>query len=374
MESDFINGTFLILAKQNRTKELIDFCRKIADECSAKDLKCIALRNLSEACFFMAGDGETARQANLEGLAILDENRDLLEIAPNAAPEVMKHIYSDFCEQFRAIAISLDEYDEYAHKAEIVRPMNATEIRGLQVTADYREKGVSWKEDMFIRVENYYPQQQMAQHTENAGQAASILSLILKNRRSLRLNRTDLNFSIQQYCNAVCDLVVNQCKACNAASQQIDPDNYLFVLEKARALIADCADDCEVDETTINLHLNVLDQMKQQIINESQKISISPPDPDQAELERETGAFFEAVRADQIYLQSAGDPVPGARGGPQVSPAGCGIFTIVFSLIIIIVCAWIYAAKTNAPWWQVLLAFSPSLLILVYFSRKFRKR
>jgi hypothetical protein len=270
MEQDYVNGTLLTLIEERRVGDAIAFCRLVAEKAPAPEFRCLAFRNLSEVCFFFAGDGQAARQANLDGLAILDGDMSLIDHSPHIPEALMRRLYSDLCEQIRTLSLSLEEYELYANKPAAVRPLNQTELRGLAVAQQLRDQGIRWMEDMFNRVQGYYPQGQPTAKADGLGQACSILSLILENRRSLRTNRVDLNFAIQQLGFASGDLVRRHLADCSARNLPVDPDQYLFILDRVQALFAECGKEPIADTATVEGISSDLEGVRSQVLESAQ--------------------------------------------------------------------------------------------------------
>ncbi|MDR1880925.1 MAG: hypothetical protein LBQ78_08330 [Tannerellaceae bacterium] len=344
MEKDFINGTFLTLVEQKRVKEVVDFCERVAAEAPFPELKCIALRNLSEAHFFLTGDVAAARKANEEGLAILDGNMELVNHSPKVPPQIMKRIYSDLCEQIRAMAASMEEYEQYAHKPKAVRSLNATEKRGLAAIKEMRENGIQWKEDLFGRIDGYYPVN--GEKVEDGlGQAASLLLLAIENRRSLRLDRTDLNYAIQQYANAICELVDSHLAFCEAKHQKADAANYLFILKKAISVVSSCEDDRNADKATIDRHLEQLNTVASDIERRCHASHAPSPEPTKEDIDKYFPYRMNELRYGRVNIQDT--------DRPQKSMTGCLVIQLIVSLAITSWLWYVVIGKGNTAWYTI---------------------
>jgi hypothetical protein len=359
MEKNFIIETIGTLIDQKRVKEAVDFCERVIEEVPLPELKCLALLNLSEIHFFLTGDAVAARKANEDGLAILDENNmDLVFNSKRVSAPKMKRVYSDLCEQIRAIAISIDEYDKYAHKPKAVRPLNPTEIKGLDGIKKMREKGIPWKEDMFNRADDYF-------NHAAYGQAASIYQLLIENenRRNLRLDRTDLNFAIQQYSNAFCGLLDNHLGYCEANHQKPDAYNYTFILEKAISVVESCKDDRLADAATIERHLEILNKIMSDIENRCNYSGGHSPQPTKGQIDRELPSQMEALCNLQIN-----------KGISQKPKTGC--FVVQF-LIGLAGASWFWYSiigKSDTAWYNIVGAIFLSFYTLGSLSGAIRNR
>ena len=110
---DYINDTFIRLTQEGRIKDAVAFCECVGKEAPYVELRCVALKNLAECHFFFTGDGEACREANLRGLKLMEDNPEILEGTEHMAKPLATRMYSDFCEQFRAVAVSFEEYEEH---------------------------------------------------------------------------------------------------------------------------------------------------------------------------------------------------------------------------------------------------------------------
>jgi len=251
METDFINGTFLTLVEQRRIKEAVEFCEQVVREAPSPELKCFAKRNLAELHFFHTGDAPSARQANMEALGTLEASEvDLVRQSKIFSPQEMGKLYTDLCEQLRQFMLSSEEYETYIQKVKRVRPLNETEQRGLASVLQMRDQNIPWKEYLFSTAESYVHYDIVTGQVtgEAFGQAASIYCHILTNRSMFRLNRQDINVAIQNYGNAILDLVNQHLAHCDKHRIPINPDNLKFIINQAIKLLNTCKDDRNVDE------------------------------------------------------------------------------------------------------------------------------
>ena len=71
---DYMNDTFIRLTKEGRIRDAVAFCERVAEEAPYVEFQCIALKNLAECHFFMTGDGDACREANLRGIRLMEEH------------------------------------------------------------------------------------------------------------------------------------------------------------------------------------------------------------------------------------------------------------------------------------------------------------
>ena len=195
---DYINDTFIRLTQEGRIKDAVSFCERAAREAPYVEFQCIALKNLAECHFFYTGDGEACREANLRGIRLMEENPEILEGTEHMAKHLITRMYSDFCEQFRSVAVSFEEYEEHCGKPLRVRTQNAVEKRGLNAVEQLKSQNAGWIENMFLLLEQYFPQAQTMTSNAAAAQGSCQAQLILLNRRKLRAKPLDINFALQQ--------------------------------------------------------------------------------------------------------------------------------------------------------------------------------
>ena len=265
---DYINDTFIRLTDEGRIRDAVAFCERVAEEAPYPEFRCIALKNLAECHFFLTGDGEACREANLRGLRIMEENPELLEGTPHMNRELLRRMYSDFCEQFRSVAVSFEEYEEHCEKPLRVRQRNAVEKRGLRAVEELKSKNAGWKENMFILLDRYFPQSQwMSEEVPAAAQAACQAQLILLNRRKLRTQPLDVNFAMQQYMNCSEALAFNLVSKAEQNSYSPVADQITFVLDRAADLIESLRKDRQADQPTVETCLEKLRGAKQSIEN-----------------------------------------------------------------------------------------------------------
>ena len=254
---DYINDTFIRLTEEGRILDAIRFCERVAEEAPCVEFQCIALKNLAECHFFMTGDGEACREANLRGLALMEAHPEILEGTEHMAKHLAERMYSDFCEQFRSVAVSFEEYEEHCEKPLRVRSQNAVEKRGLKAIEQLKSQNAGWIENMFILLEQYFPQ---AKTTTNAAaaQGSCLAQLILLNRRKLRTKPLDINFALQQYMNCTVANAEKLIQTCGKNKVPADADQLLFLFDRASSIIGSFRNDRQADQPTVEKCLESL--------------------------------------------------------------------------------------------------------------------
>ncbi len=255
---DYINDTFIRLAEEGRIRDAVAFCERVAESAPYVEFQCIALKNLAECHFFMTGDGEACREANLRGLRLMEEHPEILEGTEHMAKPLVQRMYSDFCEQFRSVAVSFEEYEEHCEKPLRVRAQNAAEKRGLQAVEQLKSQNAGWIENMFILLEQYFPQAQTMTGGAAAAQGSCLAQLILLNRRKLRTKALDINFALQQYMNCTIANTEKLMQTCGNNKTPPDADQLLFLFDRAYSVIEDFRDDRQADQPTVETCLKNL--------------------------------------------------------------------------------------------------------------------
>lgn len=259
---DYINDTFIRLTDEGRIKDAVEFCEMVAKDAPCVEFRCVALKNLAECHFFMTGDGEACRDANMRGLKLMEDNPDIFSGTSHMSEVQIKRLYSDFCEQFRAVAVSFEEYEEYCEKPLRVRERNATERRGLKAVKQLKSQNAGWIENMFILLNNYCPQSQWQSRIPAAAQGACIAQLILLNSRSLRAKPLDVNFAIQQYQNCMVANIENLVDNTKRKSFSPCADQIFFTFDRATEIIESMRNDRRADEPTIDKCIDTFIRMR----------------------------------------------------------------------------------------------------------------
>lgn len=261
---EYINETFLRLTEEGRIQDAVAFCECVAKEAPYVEFRCIALRNLAECHFFMTGDGEACREANLRGIRHMEENPEILEGTEHMARDLVQRLYSDFCEQFRSVAVSFEEYEEYCEKPLKVREQNAAERRGLMAVEELKSQNAGWKENMFQSMDQYFPQDQAASNAA-APQAACLAQLILVNRRKLRTQPLDVNYAMQQYTYAVVGSVEKLIQESGKRKFPPDAGQLCFLFDRAKNLIETMRSERQADQPTVDACLQKLEEARTRV-------------------------------------------------------------------------------------------------------------
>ena len=255
---DYINDTFIRLTEEGRIQDAVRFCERVAEEAPYVEFRCIALKNLAECHFFMTGDGEACREANLRGLQLMEEHPEILEGTDHMAKPLVQRMYSDFCEQFRSVAVSFEEYEAHCEKPLRVRVQNATEKRGLEAVEQLKSQNAGWIENMFILLDQYFPQAQTMSANAAAAQGSCLTLLILLNRRKLRTKPLDVNFALQQYMNCTIANVEKLIQNNGKKQMPVDADQLLYLFDRASSIIETFRGDRQADQPTVEKCLESL--------------------------------------------------------------------------------------------------------------------
>ena len=346
--NDYINDTFIRLTNEGRLKDAIAFCERLAEKAPYVEFRCIALKNLAECHFFMTGDGEACREANLRGLHLMEEHEEIFEGTPHMSAKMIKRMYSDFCEQFRSVAVSFEEYEEYCEKPLKVRERNATEKRGLRAVADLKSKNAGWKENMFILLDRYFPQSQWGRQAPAAAQGSCQAQLILINRRKLRTQPLDVNFGLQQYQNTVVAAVENVMSKAEKNRCRPVAEQLFFMIDRASALIETFKNDRQADQPTVETCLKNLSGFRTHV----DEACAHEPDQQGAgyltmdSLEKDFDNRMEGLKNVNLTGVDTGQDRYGQAGGGQGGNGqpgrrgGCGGVLLVIVVIILAVIIW----------------------------------
>lgn len=255
---DYINDTFIRLTQEGRIKDAVRFCERVAEEAPYVEFQCVALKDLAECHFFYTGDGEACREANLRGLRLMEEHPEILEGTEHMEKHLITRMYSDFCEQFRSVAVSFEEYEEYCEKPLWVRDQNATEKRGLKAVEQLKSQNAGWIENIFLLLEQYFPQAQTLTANAAAAQGSCLAQLILLNRRKLRTKALDVNFALQQYMNCTVANVEKLIQTCGQNKYPPDAEQLLFLFDRTASIIESFRGDRQADQPTVEKCLESL--------------------------------------------------------------------------------------------------------------------
>lgn len=342
---DYINGTFLKLTKEGRVADALNFCESLADRAPCVEFQCLALKNLAECHFFMSGDGEACREANLRGIRLMEEHPEILEGTEHMSRDLARRMYSDFCEQFRSVAVSFEEYEEYCEKPLRVRERNATEVRGLKAVEELKSQNAGWKENMFLLLNQYFPQSQWGGRAPAAAQGACLAQLILLNRRKLRTQPLDVNFAIQQYLNCTLAASENLIEAARSAGCRPVGGQIRFMYRRAEAIIETFRADRQADQPTVEGCLKNLASAKEHMM-QSMTVDDDAPQPAgylrMSDLDNGFAIAMELLKDVKLTAADVGKKPLGnrAQGGAKV-PGKVGKFFrwLLFAAIIFAV-AW----------------------------------
>lgn len=341
---DYINDTFIRLTEEGRIRDAVSFCERVAEEAPYVEFRCIALKNLAECHFYMTGDGEACRKANLCGLQLMEEHPEILEGTEHMAKPLVQRMYSDFCEQFRSVAVSFEEYEEHCEKPLRVREQNATEKRGLQAVEELKSKNAGWIENMFLLLEQYFPQAQTMTANAAPAQGSCLTQLILLNRRKLRTKALDINFALQQYMNCTVANVEKLIQTCGKNKFPPDAEQLLFLFDRASSVIGDFRNDRQADQPTVETCLKNLADARsavEQLCSRSvlqAELSNALTRPDYLTLEKLESDFDEQMMALLIVRFNRVDTGEGKLiGGTAVDPEFREKLKIFFRRLLLLV-------------------------------------
>lgn len=342
---DYINDTFIRLTDEGRIKDAVEFCEMVAKKAPYVEFQCVALKNLAECHFFMTGDGEACREANLRGIQLMDEHPEIMDGTKHMSANLIKRMYSDFCEQFRAVAVSFEEYEEYCEKPLRVREQNAVERRGLKAVEQLKSQNAGWIENMFVLLDNYYPQSQWAKNAPAASQGACMAQLILLNRRSLRTKPLDVNFALQQYQNCIVALTNNLVSRANKHGATLVGGQIKFIIERASEIIEGFCDDRQADQPTVDACLKNLSNVHTKVMRDYGSDNNQKPgyirlsslkDSFDSDMKKIKKVKLQTVDTGKRKTTSSSD-VKKTEEKPDSCWRGCALYLLIFLICFIVV-------------------------------------
>lgn len=205
--------------------------------------------NLGALLQMYVGDGKGAREAYQQALAGRRTSDGLLRpYAPN-------QLEADACENSMLLSLSFDEYEGWAERLEKLNSSNPILRVQRPRIRELRERGHGWHMAMLSLAKTGYDADP-ARDPGRYAASASILQLLLLNRRQLRVPRDDHRFAVATYAA----LAVQACGVCGMAMARAgreDLHECLFVAEQALPLVEEYVaanpDDSDVIAAVDNL-------------------------------------------------------------------------------------------------------------------------
>ncbi len=190
--------------------------------------------NLGALQQMVVGDGNCARAAYARGLAGRANSAGLLR------PEGLDEFEANISENSMLLSLSFEEYEDWASRLEKLRPENPILIHQRPRIRDIREQGHAWWFAMLSIAKSGYDAD-AAKDPGRYAASASILQLLLLNRRQLRVPREEHRFAVMTYGTLTLQAWSKCGITMSETGRQVDPRELAVVLEHALPLVEEFA-------------------------------------------------------------------------------------------------------------------------------------
>jgi hypothetical protein len=276
-------NTFISQSQQQLTsrkvREAIDFALDAAREANFAQFKILCLHTVVEACYYFAGDGEATRVWCEALLNWMDRNTNVITDVPSLR-EVMEDMYIKQCEILADTALSYEEYFTSMERIKSIRPHTELQSRQVDLINSMQNEGQPWSANMLLLAVRYSGANDiMGQSNTMYGPAAALYGLMLQNRRKLRLSRTDLKMSLTNYSTSIGNLVAEADSYYENTRERLNPNDYLFMLDKAISVINESKRDI-LEPNAGEEEIAYLTEQREALINALPFVNAltSPPD------------------------------------------------------------------------------------------------
>jgi hypothetical protein len=243
------------------------------DQCGA-----LCRWTLAEDYFLTVGDGKLAREKYLSFLEYVDQDISMVTAAPPLR-EVMEDMYMNACYSMAQLSLSYDEYFQYMNKIKTVRPLTTLQSNELAATRSALDHAGSWC-GQILQLADTYSKNAESGSKSGLGGAAAMYSLILS-YPEVETSTTELLASINNYAVSVGELILGSVSPLSAPNIPIDPNNYIFILDRATDLIKEYLEDLETKDAALKA-LDILNTIRPSIyisnFADNHYDSTAPPD------------------------------------------------------------------------------------------------
>lgn len=263
----------------HKIREALDYALNSAREAHYPQFKILCLHTIVEICHYYAGDGEASRAWCSSLLDWMDKNRGVISDIPSLR-EVMEDMYIKECELLADAAISYEEYFKSMDRIKGIRPHTDIQKGQIDLIRSMQEEGQAWSTNMLLLATRYAgTNDNMGNSNTMYGSAASLYSLILQNRRKLRLSRNDLKLAMINYSASIGNITEAADNYYKSSAGRLNPNDYLFMYEKAISLVDDSKKDV-MEPNAGEEQLAYLREQREALINmaASSSVLVSPPD------------------------------------------------------------------------------------------------
>ncbi|HWR61808.1 MAG TPA: hypothetical protein VN580_09370 [Clostridia bacterium] len=347
-----------------RVREALEYALSSAREAGYPQFKILCLHTVVEVCHYYAGDGEASRAWCFALLDWMDKNPGVITDIPSLR-EVMEDMYIKQCEIIADVAISYEEYFKYMEKIKSVRPHTSLQSSQVELIGSMQAEGQPWSANMLLLAARYAgANSNTGQSNTMYGSAASLYGLMLQNRRKLRLSRTDLKMSVTNYSASIGNLVAQADNYYKNISGRFEPNEYLFMIDKAIRVINESKRDI-MEPDAGEEEIGYLTEQREALLNMA-PISIKVTSPPAAMNIIENPELLDEI----IGIQ--GPYAASAKLSPEGRKSG-SFLSSVFSLVLA-VSSWYFAFTLGQWWWYLCAAIFTLSAIGGFIGRNKSKR
>ncbi len=263
----------------HRIREALDYALRSAREADYPQFKILCLHTVVEICHYYACDGEASRAWCSSLLDWMDKNPDVITKMPSLR-EVMEDMYIKECEIKADAAISYEEYFETMERIRLFRSHTDLQRGQIDLIKSMQAEGQAWSTNMLLLAVRYAgANDNISQSNTMYSSAAALYGLLLQNRRKLRLSRTDLKLAMVNYSACIGDIIEEAANYYKNTSGRQNPNDYLFMLERAIGLIDESKKDV-MEQNAGEEQVAYLRMQKEALIDMAPESSLleSPPE------------------------------------------------------------------------------------------------
>jgi len=326
----------------HRVREALEYALNSAREAHYPQFKILCLHTVVEVCHYHVGDGEASRAWCFALLDWVDKNRGVITDIPSLR-EVMEDMYIKQCEIIADAALSYEEYFEYMEKIKSIRPHTALQSSQVELIRSMQDEGQPWSANMLLLAVRYAGANgDTGQFNTMYGSAASLYGLMLQNRRKLRLSRTDLKMSVTNYSASIGNLVTQADSYYKNTPGRLDPNEYLFMIDKAVRLINESKRDI-MEPDAGEEEIGYLTEQREALLDMSPlSIAVTSP-PDAMNIIENPGMLDEIMGAKGSYTAPPKLSNDGRKSGSSLLNSIINLILAVFS--------WYFALTLGQWWW-----------------------
>ena len=190
------------------------------------DRRAWASYNLGVIFWHHLGNGLAARREFLA--AITDFDMHGYGQRPN-----LKIVHANALENAMLCSLSFDEFENLAEELHVLTPRVPILIGLVPEVRNWRERGDSWSDRLFVLAGTYYNRNDARQDVGRYGEARSTYHLILTHRRELRVSREDWRMALFELC-ALSMRMASDCVKTRGGDDDLNsPEEFLPILTEA---------------------------------------------------------------------------------------------------------------------------------------------